>query len=226
MVLAEALDERADLDHLLGVEADGRLVEDEHRRVADECLRKADTLLIALGQVLDEAVFHILHLAERHDVLQMGAPGQLAFFQVKDKVQIALDRHIGIQRRNLREIADIGLCPDRVLKDVGAVDEHLPRGRGDVAGEHVHGRGLAGAVRAKKAQNLAVLNSKADVVHSLLVTVVLCQISDFDHEVEFPPYYFFRVQATPHRAGGFAQCCLSSPVIQYSPLMCQTGDSF
>ena len=46
--LAERSDEVPDLDYLLRVKTDGRLVEDYNARVADERLRDADSLLIAL----------------------------------------------------------------------------------------------------------------------------------------------------------------------------------
>ena len=181
VILAQALDEGADLNHLLGVETDRRLVQDQHRRIADECLCQADTLLVALGKVLDETVLYVLDLAQRHDVLHMGTARELAFFQVKDEIEIALDGHVQIQRRDLREIADVGLGLDGILENVHAVDERLSGRRGNVAGEHVHGRGLAGAVRAEKSEDLPVLHGKADVVHGFFVTVMLCQISDFDH---------------------------------------------
>ena len=48
MILAEVLDEVAYLNDLLRVETDGRLVENKHLRVADERLRNADTLTVAL----------------------------------------------------------------------------------------------------------------------------------------------------------------------------------
>ena len=48
VLFAEALDQLADLDDLLGVKADRRLVENDHRRIAQQRLRKADALAIAL----------------------------------------------------------------------------------------------------------------------------------------------------------------------------------
>ena len=48
VALAEALDQVADLDDLLRVEADGRLVQNQDGRVAEQRLRDADALLVAL----------------------------------------------------------------------------------------------------------------------------------------------------------------------------------
>ena len=51
MLLLQAFDQVTDLDDLLRVEADGGLVQNENRRVAEQSLRNADTLLVALRQV-------------------------------------------------------------------------------------------------------------------------------------------------------------------------------
>ena len=48
VALAEALDQVADLDDLLRVEADGRLVQNQDGWVAEQRLRDADALLVAL----------------------------------------------------------------------------------------------------------------------------------------------------------------------------------
>ena len=48
VAFAEALDQVADLDNLLRVKADGRLVQNEDGRVAEQRLRDADALLVAL----------------------------------------------------------------------------------------------------------------------------------------------------------------------------------
>ena len=51
VIAGEAADEVARLDDLLGVEAGGRLVEDQHFRVVDERLREADALPVALREL-------------------------------------------------------------------------------------------------------------------------------------------------------------------------------
>ena len=56
VVLAERADEVADFDDLIGVEADGRLVENQNVRVAEQGLRDAYPLAIALGELVDELV--------------------------------------------------------------------------------------------------------------------------------------------------------------------------
>ena len=86
VVAAQVLDQGADLNDLLGVQAHGGLVQDQHRGVADERLGNAHTLLIALGQVADEPVIHILDLHQLADLFDVLLPGQLGLFQVVHEV--------------------------------------------------------------------------------------------------------------------------------------------
>ena len=51
VLAGQRLDERADLGDLLGVEPDGRLVEDQHVRVGDQRLGQAHALAVALRQL-------------------------------------------------------------------------------------------------------------------------------------------------------------------------------
>ena len=54
LLLADLLDDAADLGDLVGVEARGRLVEDEHLGLVHDRLREADALAEALRQFADE----------------------------------------------------------------------------------------------------------------------------------------------------------------------------
>ena len=58
--LAISLDQLADLVLLVGIEAVGRLVHDQHLGVVQDRLRQADAALEALGEGLDGAVEHRL----------------------------------------------------------------------------------------------------------------------------------------------------------------------
>ena len=48
----------AHLPDLVGVQADGGFVEDEQVGVADECLRQADALAVALREIADQLALH------------------------------------------------------------------------------------------------------------------------------------------------------------------------
>ena len=64
LVLAHALDEVAHLVLLVGIEAVGRLVHDQHVRIVDQRLREAGAVLVALGERVDALVEHVLEEAQ------------------------------------------------------------------------------------------------------------------------------------------------------------------
>ena len=90
MVSAEALDEVADLDDLLRVEADGGLVQNENRRVAEQSLRNADTLLVALRQVADETSVDVVNLRQTADLADMLLAVELDAFSSYMKLRYSL----------------------------------------------------------------------------------------------------------------------------------------
>ena len=91
------------------------------------------------------------------------------------QIQIAAHAQLFIQRKRLRHIADahFRIQAARVYR--------LAQQRGGAfcrfqqAGQHFHGGGFAAAVAAEKAENLAFLNGKADVVHSGKIAETLGQ---------------------------------------------------
>ena len=54
VVAGEVLQQLADFDDLLGVEAGSGLIEDQHIGVVDDGLRQADALAVAFGKLADE----------------------------------------------------------------------------------------------------------------------------------------------------------------------------
>src|ERR1700730_4837518 len=59
MLACQAVDEPADLADLAGVQADGRLVEHQYRRIVNDRLRQAHALTIALGELSADAMRHV-----------------------------------------------------------------------------------------------------------------------------------------------------------------------
>ena len=64
---------------------------------------------------------------------------------------------------------------------VVAVDQDVPGGRLQQAGDHANGGGLAGAVRTEKPVNLARLHLEADAIDRGERAVALDETSDRDH---------------------------------------------
>ena len=61
------------------------------------------------------------------------------------------------------------------------VDDDLSLGGGKIAGDHVHGGGLACAVQAQQTADLALFYGQIQVVYCRLVAISLDQIVNFDH---------------------------------------------
>src|SRR6516164_9154738 len=105
MLAGEAVDEPPDLVDLARVEADRRLVEHQHRRIVDDCLRESDALTIALGKLAADTMGHVGEAANLQHALDrflnFGAPQSA---ELRDKAQVGLDAHVGIERRRLRQI--------------------------------------------------------------------------------------------------------------------------
>ena len=95
MAAGETLDEVADLDDLLGVEADGGLVKDNDLGIVHERLGQADALLISARQALDQLVALILDVRLLHGVVDAGFTllrGNV--FDAGDEVEISGDGHV------------------------------------------------------------------------------------------------------------------------------------
>jgi hypothetical protein len=100
VIAGEALDEVASLVNLLGVEARGGLVENENVRIMDDGLRQADSLAIALGELTEQLVLHVVDVAaarDEIDPLAQRRPGKP--LELADKFQILGCAHLGIKRR-------------------------------------------------------------------------------------------------------------------------------
>ena len=80
----QRLDELPDADDLLGIEADRRLVEDQHVGIADERLGEAHPLAVALREPADQPLPHVgnlaplEHLADAAPALARAEPLMLA----------------------------------------------------------------------------------------------------------------------------------------------------
>ena len=107
--------------------------------------------------------------------------GYLALFKVINKAEILLDGHIKVKGRQLGEIAYLLLCGCGIVQNVYPVDEHLSVGGGNVACEDIHGCGFTCAVGAEKAQYLAVIYGKRDIVQSFFAAVMLGKVFNLDH---------------------------------------------
>ena len=173
MAVAEAADQVAHFNDLLGVETNRRLVEDQNFRVADHRLRKADALLVAFGEMADQTVGDAGDPRQFHDLLDLHlALGLWHAFQPGGNLEIFARRELGIQRRLFGQIADAAFGRFGVLENVVAVDGHRAGRCGDVAGDDVHRCRLARTVGAEEAVDLTFVDRKTQIVDRVHTAVI------------------------------------------------------
>jgi hypothetical protein len=73
-------------------------------------------------------------------------PGSGNPFDLSDKSKVSPNRHLGVQRRVLGQVADALPAFERVISDIKTVDSNGSAGRRHIAGNNPHGRGFAGAI--------------------------------------------------------------------------------
>jgi len=166
VVALELADQAADLADLVRIEADGGLIEDDYIRAMDDGLGDTDPLLIAFGQRGDHAPPHIdqaTALLCTHDGL-----GELP---VRNPMQACCETEefvhpqFSIQGRDLGKITDAGFRRRWMLQQVDAADADAARTRCQIAREHLHGRGLAGAVGTQQPEHLAAPQLQIEAAH-------------------------------------------------------------
>src|SRR5690606_34504890 len=174
--------ELADLDDLMRIETARRLVHDDDGRVVDEGLGETDALLVSLREKSDVLLEHAANADEIDDAVDRGAHLRLRdLARARHEPQVVPHLHVGIERRRLGEITDALLHPERILEDVLAGDHDVARVGDDVASEDLERRRLAGAVRAEKADDLALVDLEAHVVHRERRAVAFEDMTDLDH---------------------------------------------
>ena len=151
VLLPQPFDQIPDLNDLLGIQSHCRLIQDDDLRITQKRLGKTGSLPIPLRQVADQAPRHLRHPGGFHGLRHKPLPVFfLQFLQLSGKIQILPDRHIRIQRGNLRKITDALLCFLRLLKDIVTVDDHLSAVSREITGDDIHGRGFPGTVGSEK----------------------------------------------------------------------------
>ena len=192
--LTQIPDQGADLDHLRGVKADGRLVQNDDLGCAQQRGGNADTLAVALGQVADEPLLHPLQTRAGSGMLYRRNAVCLfaGALQLGHKKQILPRGHLRIERRQLRQIADAGLGLCGFLCNIMAVDSHGAVCGGNIAGYDIHRGGLACPVGTQQPVNAAVLDGEADILHRGVAAVALCQMLYLNQSAHSPLSHGFK----------------------------------
>src|SRR5690606_38726735 len=151
----EPRQEVPEADPLARVEPDGRLVDDDDRRLAEQRARDRDALPHAARERTDLLVLALAQAdlgEERIDTLA-PFPSIADVVEKREVVEILASSQVIRQPELLREIADPSahIAADAALRHAAVVDR--PRGRIEHAREHPKQRRLAGTVRSEDADH-------------------------------------------------------------------------
>ena len=174
-----------DLAHLDAgprVEARGRLVEDQQRRIVDERVGEAQPLAHAAREGLDVGVALV---GEADDLEQLadhrGPAGRGDAVAAREEVEVLPDAEVVVHAVEVGHVADAAADLDRVRADRDAGHERLARGRGEERGQDLHRRRLARAVRPDQPEDLAAADDEVDAGHGEVVVVALHEAAGLDH---------------------------------------------
>jgi hypothetical protein len=150
----------------LGVEAGGRLVEEEDVGLVHDRPGHHEPLGHAAGQREHRGVGEAVQL-DAVDEAVGGGLGRLARHPEEPPVEdeVLLHGEAAVERVRLRDDADDPLGLGRRGDDVDPAHHGAARRRDDPGGQHPGGRRLAGAVGAEQAEDLAAAHRQVEVGH-------------------------------------------------------------
>src|SRR6185436_21134538 len=96
--------------------------------------------------------------------------------QARDETQELRAGQLLVDEWAVRDEAELHLRRDRVLRDIDAADLDGAPGGPEDAGDHPQRRGLAGPVRAEKAEQLTARHLEVEAIHGGEAPVVLGQL--------------------------------------------------
>jgi hypothetical protein len=169
----------SNLDQLVGVEAGGWLVQDQHVGIVDKRLGQSYALAVPFRELPD---FFALFRAKSHPVNHFSEAvcSGWAFqaMQFSYKFQKFPHIHVQVQGVVLGQIADVPLDGLGRSLDRKPSHEGAAGGGWQIARQHFHGSGFASAVGPQKAHDLAGGYRKTDVVDGLLGSVHFTELCD------------------------------------------------
>jgi hypothetical protein len=147
------------------VDTGGRLVEEKDARLVQHRAAERQPLLETQRQRAGQLAPLGLETGyPEHPVAPLGAPRPLDAVEAGKKIDVLFDFEVGVEREELRHVADPALDRAAVALDVEAGHHRLAARRRQEAGEDLDGGGLAGAVRAEETEDLPPGHFEADVL--------------------------------------------------------------
>ena len=148
------------------VHTGGGLIQDQQLRFVHHRHRQGQALAHPQGQGAGGVVEHVFQAklpGQAGDAL-----GDLCRRQVKQagvQLEVLAHAQFAVEGEGLRHVADASAGGQVLRVQWLAEQRHRALGGGEQAGEHLHGGGLAAAVGAQEAEDLALGDGEADVPH-------------------------------------------------------------
>jgi len=166
----------------LRIEADRRLVEEQHSRDVHERPGDFQTACHPAGELRHEvvaAVAQVDELEHARDALVDLAAGHAVEHRVE--AEVLLRREPVVEGLVLEDEADVAAHRLRSCRNVKAGDRDAPGRRPQERAQHVDRRRLAGAIRPQEREHLALTDIEADPVHSGELAKPSREVTDLDH---------------------------------------------
>ena len=175
----QASQQQADPPDAVGVEPVGRLVEDQHARIAEQRGGDAEALAHAEGELARPLAGGRLEPDHRDHLIDAAAGDVVGLGQ---HPQVRPGRASRMDRLRLQQRADLAQRPPQVVVGT-AVHGDLPPGWVVQAHDHPHRRRLARAVRSEEPGDDPWPDGEGQVIDGRLLPVALGQVLRFDHAV-------------------------------------------
>ena len=180
---AQPADVLPEVPDLVGIEARGRLVHDEHVGVMQQRLRHPDPLAEAPGELSDGLLHHLVERAEGgHFPDAGGQPAGRDLAGFPEEAEQFRRGHVRIERAVLGQVAEPAGRVEALRVDIQPGDlGGAPAGR-EIAGQHLHRGGLPGAVRPQEGDDLPPGNREAHALDGHERPIELAEIARLDHD--------------------------------------------
>ena len=166
----------------LGIDAGGRLVEQQKLRARQRAGAERQTLLPAARQFAGQLLLAAGE-AEPLDRRARGRNGLGDAVDAADEFQVLAHREVLVERELLRHVADLALDHVGLRADVVAEAGAGALVGREQAAQHADGGGLAGAVGAEEAVDRAALDLHGQVAHHRAPVETLGQALHVDDDV-------------------------------------------
>ncbi len=180
--LSQRVDERAKDQRRADVQPRVRLIEDDDRRVVEQrggdehflphAFRERGQRRVPVG-VEAEQLEVAIRAADQRGARDSAEPA--------DQLEVLRRGEIRIEARLFRHVADQRLVVEQLPSNVDAAPPDDAAGWSSKPDDHADGRGLAGSVASKQADDLSRLRAEAERPHSRKAAVAFPDVIELEH---------------------------------------------